>query len=118
VCYVCFVHKSFSFTVVPCSFIKVNEGSVYVLFEHLCYIVHNHEANDNYLCRREVKDTGVDSKSHVCRSVVFKDPALCIPGWNPTRFLCIPEANFSQFSSWGGNTQSPFLSTSVHFLRK
>jgi len=65
VCSVCFVRKSFYFTLVPHNFINVNEGNIYALFEHLCCNIHNHEANDNYLYRREVKDVGVDSKSHV-----------------------------------------------------
>ena len=95
----CFVHKSVPFTLVSHSFIKVNEGNIYVLFEHFCYIVHNHEANDNYLYRIEVKDVGVDSKIHVCRNIMFKDLTLGIPGRNPTHCLCILKAKLSRFSS-------------------
>ena len=111
-----FMHKSFSHLFLY--FIKLNEGIVCVLCENLYYIVHNPETNDSYLCRWEVKDAGGDSKSHVCRSVLFKGLAASVSVQNPTHCMYIPKAKLSQSSLWECNKQSTFLPTSVHFLRK
>jgi len=90
----------------------------YVMCEYFCYNVCDHEANNSYPFRWEVKDAGVDSKSDIYKSIVFEGVASSVPGRDPTRGLYISKVRLSRSSLWEHNIQSPLLPTSVHFLKK
>jgi len=105
------------FTLVP-TIIKVNGSSVCVSCEYLCYIAHNYEANDRYLCKWEVKDAGRDTKSHGCKNIGLRVWLQAFWVGIPCVACALHKHSYLGLHYGGDNTQSPFLPTFVLLLMK